>query len=140
MAFSLQIITVALLYPDIPCLCKQFRSRSVGFFRKCIGCNLKTLEGHKLLCRRSTDFPKLAIFASRPGAMINLDWLELLSMVPKVFEPLKFDCSIEDVKKSLKQRTLLANDTQGKSKQTKTNSTQVTNQRETKQSDSSSST
>ena len=31
----------------------------------------------QLLCRRSIDFPELAIFASRPGAMTNLDWLEL---------------------------------------------------------------
>ena len=31
----------------------------------------------QLLYRRSIDFPELAIFASRPGAMINLDWLEL---------------------------------------------------------------
>ena len=31
----------------------------------------------QLLCRRSMDFPELAIFASRPGAMINLHWLEL---------------------------------------------------------------
>ena len=31
----------------------------------------------QLLCRRSIDFPELAIFASRPGAMINLHWLEL---------------------------------------------------------------
>ena len=31
----------------------------------------------QLLCRRSTAFPELAIFASRPGAMINLHWLEL---------------------------------------------------------------
>ena len=31
----------------------------------------------QLLCRRSIDFPELAIFASRPGAMINLQWLEL---------------------------------------------------------------
>ena len=31
----------------------------------------------QLLCRRSTDFPELAIFASQPGAMINLHWLEL---------------------------------------------------------------
>ena len=29
------------------------------------------------LCRRSIDFPELAIFASRPRAMINLHWLEL---------------------------------------------------------------
>ena len=51
--------------------------------------------------RRSIDFPELATFASRPGAMSNLHWLELhmypwleqFSMVPKVFEPLKFDCS-----------------------------------------------
>ena len=32
----------------------------------------------QLLCRRSIDFPELAIFASRTGAMINLHWLELL--------------------------------------------------------------
>ena len=31
----------------------------------------------QLLCRRSIDFPELAIFAFRPGAMINLHWLEL---------------------------------------------------------------
>ena len=31
----------------------------------------------QLLCRRSIDFPELTIFASRPGAMINLHWLEL---------------------------------------------------------------
>ena len=31
----------------------------------------------QLLCRRSIDFSELAIFASRPGAMINLHWLEL---------------------------------------------------------------
>ena len=31
----------------------------------------------QLLCRRPIDFPELAIFASRPGAMINLHWLEL---------------------------------------------------------------
>ena len=30
-----------------------------------------------IFCRRSIDFPELAIFASRPGAMINLHWLEL---------------------------------------------------------------
>ena len=32
----------------------------------------------QLLCIRSIDFPELAIFASRPGAMINLHWLEIL--------------------------------------------------------------
>ena len=32
----------------------------------------------QLLCRRSIDFPELATFDSRPGAMINLHWLELL--------------------------------------------------------------
>ena len=31
----------------------------------------------QLLCRRSIDFPELAILASRPGVMINLHWLEL---------------------------------------------------------------
>ena len=31
----------------------------------------------QLLCRRLIDFPELAIFASQPGAMINLHWLEL---------------------------------------------------------------
>ena len=31
----------------------------------------------QLLCRRSIDFPELAILASRPGAKINLHWLEL---------------------------------------------------------------
>ena len=31
----------------------------------------------QLLCRRSIYFIELAIFASRPGAMSNLHWLEL---------------------------------------------------------------
>ena len=31
----------------------------------------------QLLCRRSIDFPEVAIFASRPGAMINLHWPEI---------------------------------------------------------------
>ena len=38
----------------------------------------------QLLCRRSIDFPELAIFASRPGVMINLHWLEL-SMARTLF-------------------------------------------------------
>ena len=69
----------------------------------------------QLLCRRSIDFPELAIFASRPGAMINLHWLNLtfigsnypwlehFSMVPKVFEPLKFDCNRKTMKKKKKR-------------------------------------
>ena len=32
----------------------------------------------QVLCRRSIDFQELAIFASGPGAMIHLHWLELL--------------------------------------------------------------
>ena len=31
----------------------------------------------QLLCRRSIDFPELAILASRSGAKINLHWFEL---------------------------------------------------------------
>ena len=31
----------------------------------------------QLLCRSSINFAELAIFASRPGAKINLHWLEL---------------------------------------------------------------
>ena len=31
----------------------------------------------QLLCRRLIEFPELAIFASRPGAMTNFHWLEL---------------------------------------------------------------
>ena len=31
----------------------------------------------QLLCRRSIDVPELSIFASRPGALIDLHWLEL---------------------------------------------------------------
>ena len=50
----------------------------------------------QLLCRRSTDFPELAIFASRPGTLIgsNNPWLEQFSMVPEVFKHLKFGCSL----------------------------------------------
>ena len=50
----------------------------------------------QLLCRKSIDFPELAIFASQPGAMINFigsnyPWLEHFSMDLKMFKPLKFD-------------------------------------------------
>ena len=31
----------------------------------------------QLLCKRSIDFPELAILVSRPVAKINLHWLEL---------------------------------------------------------------
>ena len=37
----------------------------------------------QLLCRRSIDFPELAIFDSQPGAMFNLHWLELPIHGPK---------------------------------------------------------
>ena len=62
----------------------------------------------QLLCRRSIDFPELAIFASRPVAMItfigsNYQWLEQFSMVSKVFEPLKFDCNWMCLKLMAKQ-------------------------------------
>ena len=40
-------------------------------------CVLISTVNIQLLCRRSIDFPELAIFASRSGAMINLHWLEL---------------------------------------------------------------
>ena len=50
----------------------------------------------QLLCRKSIDFPELAIFASRAGAMINLHWLISMARTifhgPKMFELLKFDC------------------------------------------------
>ena len=41
------------------------------------------------------DFPKLPLFASWPGTMIsgsNYPFLKLMSMVPRMFEPFKFDC------------------------------------------------
>ena len=43
------------------------------------------------------DFPKLSLFASWTGAMITLSGsifpcLERISMVPKMFESLRFDC------------------------------------------------
>ena len=51
-----------------------------------------------LLGRRSIDFQELAIFfpdlAPRLTFIgLNFPWLEQFSMVPKVFEPLKFDCT-----------------------------------------------
>ena len=43
------------------------------------------------------DITKLSPFASWPGLMIDSQWLKLptssqISMVPKMFEPLKFNC------------------------------------------------
>ena len=43
------------------------------------------------------DFPELSLFASWTGAMITLSGsnypcLKQISMVPKMFEPLRFDC------------------------------------------------
>ena len=40
-------------------------------------CTLMSTHSIQLLRRRSIDSPELAIFASRPGAMVNLRWLEL---------------------------------------------------------------
>ena len=53
----------------------------------------------QLLCIRSIDFPEFAIFASRPGAMINSRWLELPMARtsfhgPKGVRQLKFDCTL----------------------------------------------
>ena len=48
----------------------------------------------QLLCRRSVDFPELAIFASRPDAMINLHWLEI-PMARTLFHGLKGVQAIE---------------------------------------------
>ena len=36
---EVRILTLVLLNPDIPCLCKHCRSRSVGLFRICTVCN-----------------------------------------------------------------------------------------------------
>ena len=51
----------------------------------------------QLLCIKSKRCPKLSPFASWSDAMINLQgsnyqYLEQISMIPKMFEPLKFDC------------------------------------------------
>ena len=70
-------------------------SRKFSYFiTKCVCCvySLESpLQGdsneytqHTILCRRLIDFPELAIFASRPSAMINLHWLEL-PMLRKLF-------------------------------------------------------
>ena len=48
----------------------------------------------QLLCRRSIDFPELAILASRPGAKINLHWLEL-TMARTIFHGPKSVRAIE---------------------------------------------
>ena len=48
----------------------------------------------QLLCRRLIDFPELAIFASRPGAMINLHRLEL-PIARTIFHGLKGVRAIE---------------------------------------------
>ena len=50
-------------------------------------------------CLKKIDIPKLFTFATWPCAMITLQWLELplprtISMVFKMFEPLKFDCKL----------------------------------------------
>ena len=49
----------------------------------------------QLLCRRAIDFPELTIFASRPGAMINLHWLEL-PMARTIFHGPKGVRAVED--------------------------------------------
>ena len=52
---------------------------------------------HTIIVKEIKKAPKLSLFASWPGTMINPQWLELsmsrtFFMVPKMFEPLKFDC------------------------------------------------
>ena len=61
---------VFLLYYEIVCCVYSLESPLRGAF-------LMSTHNIQLLWRRSTDFPELAIFASRTGAMINLHWLEL---------------------------------------------------------------
>ena len=53
---------------------------------------MKTLNIPLLYRKSKTQISKLSIFASWPGTMINPQWLEQFSMVPKMSEPLKFDC------------------------------------------------
>ena len=57
---------------------KYLRKLSYFIMKLYVVCTHSTLN-IQLLCRRLIDFPELAIFASRPGAMItsNLHWLEL---------------------------------------------------------------
>ena len=44
------------------------------------------------------DFPKFSLFAFWPGVMINPQWLEQISMVPNMLEPLRFDIAVyEDI-------------------------------------------
>ena len=55
------------------------------------------------------NIPKLFPFASRPGALINPQWLELpmsrtSSLVPQMFELLKFDCRLQVEKKKTHSR------------------------------------
>ena len=57
----------------------------------------------QLLCRRSIDFPELAYLLPDLAPLLtfigsNYPWLEHFFMVPKVFEPLKFDCTMLKVK------------------------------------------
>ena len=55
---------------------------------------------HTIIVMEIKKFPKLSLFAFWPGTMINPQCLELpmsriIFMVPKGFEPSKFDCTSE---------------------------------------------
>ena len=70
--------------------------REIFLFYYEIVCCVYSLESSHFVEDRK-HFSELSPFASWSGAMIKSQWFELpisrtISMVPKMFEPLKFDC------------------------------------------------
>ena len=68
----------------------------------------------QLLSRKSIDFPVLAIFAFRPGAMINLHWLELpmartIFHGPKVVRAIEFRLYVSFDRQNLKGKDIESN-------------------------------
>ena len=62
-------------------------------------CIVYTEPNSQADCDARKDFPKLSLFTFCTGAMITLSGsnypcLERISMVPKMFEPLRFDCNM----------------------------------------------
>ena len=85
------VLTLVLLNPDIPCLGKQCRSRSVGFFRSqliwiCTVCH-KVCELKTTIQIKQSDWLKIR---SGHGILIYSAWQELKEVKYQILSILKF--------------------------------------------------
>ena len=83
---------IFLFYHEVVCCVYSLESLHRG--------NSNEYTEHTIIVYKiENKFPKLSRFTSWPGSTFNTQWLELplfrakISLVPNIFEPLKFDCT-----------------------------------------------